>query len=96
MPFPAMTLTTATATGDVITGPGGPPTLVKGIPVACMGDAVAGPVCTGVISGSTSPTRIAKGRPVAVVTSPVTGVNPITGIPVATVCAVTPHVNDIF
>lgn len=96
MPFPVMTLTNATATGDLITGPGAVGVLVKAMPVACMGDMVAGTVCTGAVSVSTSPNKIMRGRPVACMTSPVTGVNPITGIPVATVCAVTPNVNDIF
>jgi len=95
MPAPAMTLTNLTATGDVISGPGGLTTLVKGLPVACVGDAVAGSVCTGVISGTLSKT-IVKGRPVATLGAPVTGVNPITGIPVSTVCAVTPNMNDLF
>ena len=96
MPFPAMTLTNATATGDIITGPGAVTTMVKGLPVACMGDAVAGAACVGVISVSMAPNIIAKGRPVAVMTSIVNGVNPAIGIPMVTACAVTPNVNDIF
>ncbi len=96
MPIPVMTITNTTATGDVIVGPGGITTLVKGLPVACMGDAVAGSVCTGVISMSTHPTVIVKGRPIACLGSMVTGVNPIIGIPVTTVCAVTPNMNDLF
>ena len=96
MPMPVMTLANATATGDVIVGPGAVTSMVKGLPVACVGDAVAGPFCTGAISGSVSPNVLAKGRPVATIAAPVTGVNPITGVPVTTVCAVTPNVNDIF
>ena len=57
---------------------------------------VVGAVCTGTISVSSSPNKIMLGRPVAVMTSVVTGVNPVTGIPVTTVCAVTPNINDIF
>lgn len=96
MPFPVMTMANATATGDVIMGPGAVTVLVKGLPVACMGDAVTGGVCTGTITVSTSPNKIMKGRPVACMTSVVAGVNPVTGIPVTTVCAVTPNMNDIF
>lgn len=96
MPMPVMTIVNATATGDVIVGPGAITSMVKGLPVACLGDAVAGAVCvSGVITGTMSPNVLAKGRPVATMTSPVTGVSPI-GIPVATVCAVTPNVNDLF
>ena len=96
MPFPVMTLTNATATGDVITGPGAPTVLVKGLPVACMGDMVTGAACVGSITVSTSPNKIMLGRPVACMTSVVVGVNSAIGVPVSTVCAVTPNVNDIF
>ena len=41
MPTPTATLVNATATGDVVTGPGMPTNLVNGLPVACMGDLVA-------------------------------------------------------
>ena len=96
MPMPVMTLANATATGDMIVGPGAVTTMVKGLPVACLGDAVAGPVCvSGVITASMSPNVLAKGRPVATIGAPVRGVSPI-GVPVATVCAVTPNMNDIF
>jgi len=96
MPMPVMCLANLTATGDVIVGPGAVTTMVKGLPVACLGDAVAGPACVGVVSGSLSPNVLAKGRPVATLGSPVTGVNPVIGVPMSTVCAVTPNVNDIF
>ena len=96
MPMPVMTIANATATGDMIVGPGALTSMVKGRPIACLGDAVAGPACvSGVITASMSPNVLAKGRPVATIGAPVTGVSPI-GIPVATVCAVTPNMNDIF
>ena len=96
MPMPVMTLANATATGDMIVGPGALTTMVKGLPVACLGDAVAGPACvSGVITASMSPNVFAKGRPVATIGAPVTGVSPI-GVPIATVCAVTPNMNAIF
>lgn len=88
MPFPISTLTGVSATGDVISGPGASLFLVNGLPVACMGDAVAGATCTGLITTSMHPTMLILGRPVASLTSAVTGVNPITGFPVATVEAV--------
>lgn len=93
MPFPVSTLTGISATGDAIAGPGAPLYIVNGLPVACMGDAVAGAACTGVITTSMHPTMLILGRPVASLTCTVTGVNPITGIPVATVEAVSAGLN---
>lgn len=96
MPMPVMTIANATATGDMIVGPGAITSMVKGLPIACLGDAVAGPACvSGVITASMSPNVLAKGRPVATIGAPVTGVSPI-GVPIATVCAVTPNMNAIF
>jgi uncharacterized Zn-binding protein involved in type VI secretion len=95
MPTPVATIANLTATGDVIIGPGGITTMVKGLPVACMGDAVAGPLClTGVITMTTAITKLAKGRPIANLGSLVSGVSPI-GIPVATAVAVCPNVTEI-
>lgn len=88
MPFPISTLTGVSATGDMITGPGAPLFLVNGLPASCMGDAVTGVACTGVISSSMHPTMLILGRPVASLTCSVTGANPVTGIPVATTEAV--------
>lgn len=95
MPTPAATILNTTATGDAVTGPGCPLNLVNGLPVACMGDTVAGPVCTGAITVSTAVTRIVKGRPMANIGSVVFGVNPVTGVPVATALAVSPNINRI-
>ena len=89
MPTPAATILNTTATGDAVTGPGCPLNLVNGLPVACMGDTVAGPVCTGAITVSTAVTRLVKGRPMANI------VNPVTGVPVATALAVCPNINRI-
>lgn len=83
MPFPAARLGDMTATGDTITGPGAATVLIENIPAACMGDLVAGPACTGAITVG-SPTVLIMGRPAARVTSAVSGVNPATGVPVAT------------
>ena len=94
MPTPVATIANMTATGDVITGHGALTTMVKGLPVACIGDAVAGPLCTGVVSSTLSPTNIAKGRPVASLGCTVTGVSPV-GVPVTTAIAVCPNVNEI-
>jgi uncharacterized Zn-binding protein involved in type VI secretion len=95
MPTPVATIANLTATGDVIIGPGGITTMVKGLPVACMGDAVAGPLCVaGVITMTTAINKLAKGRPIANLGSLVTGVSPI-GIPVSTAVLVCPNVNEI-
>lgn len=92
---PIATLVNTTATGDVVTGPGAPTNIVNGLPCACIGDAVAGPAVTGAITVSTAVTYIVKGRPVANLTSVVSGVNPITGIPMASALAVCPSVNRV-
>lgn len=92
---PSATLANLTATGDAVTGPGAPTNLVNGLPCACLGDLVAGPVVTGAISISTAVTFLVKGRPAANLTSVVTGVNPITGIPMTSALAVCPNVNRI-
>ena len=95
MPTPAATITNLTATGDVIVGPGAITTMIKGLPCACLGDAVAGPLCvTGVITMTTALTKLAKGRPVANIGSVVTGISPI-GVPVTTAVLVCPNVNEI-
>lgn len=95
MPTPVATIANLTATGDVIIGPGALTTMVKGLPVACMGDAVAGPVCvTGVITMTTAINVLAKGRPSANIGSVVTGVS-VLGIPVTTAVLVCPNVNEI-
>jgi uncharacterized Zn-binding protein involved in type VI secretion len=95
MPTPVATIANLTATGDVIIGPGGLTTMVKGLPVACMGDAVAGPMCvSGMITLTTAINKLAKGRPTANLGSIVMGVSPI-GIPVSTAVMVCPNVNEI-
>ena len=93
--MPIATILNLTATGDVIIGPGALTTMVHGLPVACMGDAVAGPMCvTGAITLTPALTTMAKGRPVACIGAMVTGVTPI-GIPIATAVAVCPNVNEL-
>jgi uncharacterized Zn-binding protein involved in type VI secretion len=95
MPTPVATIANLTATGDVIIGPGALTTMVKGLPVACMGDAVAGPMCvTGVITMTEAINVLAKGRPSACIGSVVTGVS-VLGIPVTTAVLVCPNVNEI-
>jgi uncharacterized Zn-binding protein involved in type VI secretion len=86
MPFPASRLTDITATGDLIVGPGVPNVLIGGLPASVIGDAVAGPVCTGaVVMGS--PTVFVGGRPVTRITSNVAGANTETGVPMTTIVA---------
>lgn len=92
---PVATLTNATATGDVVTGPGCPIRIVNGLPEACLGDLVTGPTVTGAISISTAVTRVVGCRPVANLTAMVSGVNPITGIPMVSALAVCPNVTRI-
>jgi uncharacterized Zn-binding protein involved in type VI secretion len=95
MPTPIATIANLTATGDVIIGPGAITTMVKGLPVACMGDAVAGPLCVaGVIAMTTAINKLAKGRPIANLGSLVSGVSPL-GFPVSTAILVCPNVNEI-
>ncbi|MDR2433995.1 MAG: hypothetical protein LBD47_05460 [Treponema sp.] len=95
MPTPVATIANLTATGDVIIGPGGLTTMVKGLPCACMGDAVAGPLCVaGVVTMTTALNKLAKGRPQVCIGSLVSGVS-ILGIPVTTAVLVCPNVNVI-
>jgi len=92
---PVATIVNLTATGDVIVGPGAFTTMVKGLPCACMGDAVAGALCvSGVITMTTAINKLAKGRPQACIGSMVVGVTPI-GIPLSTAVLVCPNVNVI-
>lgn len=96
MPTPVATITNMTATGDVILGPGAITTMVKGLPVACLGDAVVGLMCNGVITVTTSPTKLAKGRPIANLGSVVFGSSPpLLGAPITTAVAVCPFVTNI-
>lgn len=90
MPTPSATLVNLTATGDVVTGPGTPTNLVNDLPQACMGDLV-----TGAVTVTTAVNMLTKGRPCANLGSVVTGVNPLTRIPVATALAVCPNINKL-
>jgi uncharacterized Zn-binding protein involved in type VI secretion len=95
MPTPVATIANLTATGDVIIGPGAFTTMVKGLPCACLGDAVAGPFCVaGAVTMTPSLTNLAKGRPQACIGAMVSGVSVI-GIPVATAVLVCPNLNVI-
>jgi hypothetical protein len=95
MPTPVATIANLTATGDVIIGPGGFTTMVKGLPCACMGDVVSGALCVaGVVTMTTALNKLAKGRPQACIGSLVSGITPI-GIPMATAVLVCPNVNVI-
>jgi hypothetical protein len=72
--------------------------MIKGLPVACLGDAVMGPMMMpGVITMTTAPTVIAKGRPQANLCSPVTGVTPPMPVPLpsVSVVAITPFATNI-
>ena len=96
MPTPVATIANLTATGDVILGPGGITTMVKGLPVACVGDAVAGPVCVGAVTMTTAVNKLAKGRPIANMGAVVSGSCPAAmGAPIATPVMVCPNLNEI-
>jgi hypothetical protein len=98
MPTPVATIANLTATGDVIIGPGAVTDITMGLPDACMGDAVAGPmVATGVITLTLDPTVIKMGRPVGCMGSLVVGVSPPMPVPLpmATAVAICPNVNVI-
>jgi uncharacterized Zn-binding protein involved in type VI secretion len=95
MPTPVATIANLTATGDVVIGPGALITVVKGLPVACMGDAIAGPMCiSGVITMTTAMNKLALGRPMANLGSLCMGVSML-GIPVSTAVMVCPNVTNI-
>jgi uncharacterized Zn-binding protein involved in type VI secretion len=94
--MPIATIVNLTATGDVITGPGCPTKIFMGLPVACMGDLVAGALCvSGAITVSTAINKIFMGRPAANMTSVVAGVSPI-GVPVATAVMVCQNINKLY
>ncbi len=83
--FPAARITDMTATGDSILPPGVPNVLIGGLPAACVGDMVFGPVINyapGVITTGAF-TVLIGGRPAARVTSMVNGftIGPL-GVPV--------------
>ncbi|HUG91929.1 MAG TPA: PAAR domain-containing protein [Planctomycetaceae bacterium] len=93
--FPAARLTDLTLTGDVITAPGAPMVLIASMPAACVGDAVAGPVCTGAIAMG-SLTVLTMNRPAARTTSQVAGAITVTGVPMTTAVAPTPAANVLI
>lgn len=86
--FPHAVVTSTTATGDVITGPGVPTRLIMGMPVSVVGDMVSGAACVGATTASTC-LWLWMGRPANVLNTVVSGANPATGVPVATTVAVT-------
>lgn len=88
MPFPIVTLTGQTGTGDIVVGPGAPTVIIGGKPVALVGDQVSGAALIGVISQPGNPKIIIGGRPPAALTGVVSGANPATGVPVASPLAV--------
>ena len=78
--FPAARLSDMTPTADPILPPCNPMVLICNLPAACVGDLVTGPVITGAITMG-SPTVMIGGRPAARMTSMVTGVHTVTGVP---------------
>lgn len=96
MPTPLGSLTNLTATGDVVTGPGCPTKIAKGLPVSCVGDAVTGAACVGTITVSSALNKVFNGRPASDVTAVVSGVNPATGVPVPTTIVMSPSSNTLM
>jgi uncharacterized Zn-binding protein involved in type VI secretion len=93
---PIATIANVTATGDMIIGPGCPTRIYLGLPAACMGDIVVGPLCiSGVITMSTAINKLFMGRPVANMGSIVTGVSLI-GVPVTTAVMVCHNINKLY
>ena len=85
MSFPAARVGDVTVTGDAILPPGFPNVLIGGLPAACVGDKVYGPVINyapGIIATGGF-TVLIGGRPAARVTSMVNGltIGPL-GVPV--------------
>ncbi len=95
MSTPIATLTDMTATGDVITGPGYSKVIIKGMPVACLGDLVSGGTVVGSITTTQSPNIIIGGRPVASLGCTVVGTNPATGIPMTSAIGSVKSTNKI-
>ncbi len=93
--LPIATIASLTATGDVVTGPCCPMVLINGLPAACIGDLVAGPMCLGVITVTTS-MLLLMGRPAATMGSIATGVNPTAlGAPAMVPIALTVGMNTL-
>ena len=82
MASPIAFIGSVTATGDVVTS-GSPSVLAGGMPVARVGDAVAGAACNGAITSGAF-TVFVDELPAAFLGSVVVGVNPATGVPVTT------------
>ncbi|NEQ20295.1 MAG: PAAR domain-containing protein, partial [Microcoleus sp. SIO2G3] len=92
MSFPAARVGDLTVTGDAVLPPGVPNVLIGGLPAACVGDKVYGPVINyapGIIATGGF-TVLIGGRPAARVTSMVNGlsIGPLgVPVPVATTIA---------
>lgn len=83
MPMPVATLTSMSATADIVSAPGYVKSIYKGMPVSCVGDSVSGANIVGVISSTSAINKLYGGKPVVVLTSMITGSNPITGVPLS-------------
>ena len=76
MSFPAARVADQTVTGDNILPPGVPNVLIGGMPAACVGDMVRGPLINHVSGGVITTggfTVLIAGRPAARITSTVIG-----------------------
>ena len=84
MPLPIAVMTSQTATGDVVIGPGSTKVLCNGMPVVTIGASVTGAACAGAVTIGPNPQVLVDGKPVLHLTSQATGSNPETGVPVTT------------
>ena len=89
MGMPIAVMTSQTATGDTVVGPGSPAVLSGGKPVVSMGASVTGAACVGTAAMSPNPQVLVQNKPVLHLTSQATGSNPATGAPVTTPIAQT-------
>ncbi len=95
MGMPIAVMTSLTATGDNVVGPGSPKVLCGGKPVVTMGASVNGAACVGTAAMSPNPKVLVGSKPVLHLTSQATGSNPATGAPVTTPIAQTPAVKTL-
>ncbi len=95
MGTPIAVMTSKTATGDTVMGPGSPKVLCKGKPVVTMGAAVTGTACVGIAAMAPNVKVLVQLKPVLHLTSMATGSNPATGVPVTTPIAQTPAIKII-
>lgn len=84
MGTPIAVMTSKTATGDTVVGPGSPKVLCKKKPVVTLGASVTGSACVGTVTLKPNPKILIQKKPLLHLTSMAVGSNPATGAPVTT------------